>query len=74
MSIISVTGCYSGLLLVNFTPGVPKLYLLYTTMNRSSVVWGQPCTTVKCSILVHAQLAVQHKLGTPKWSMLDDLT
>lgn len=77
MSIISVTDCYSGLLLLNFTPGVPKLYLLYTTMNRSSVVWGQPCTTVKCSahfIMLHAQLAVHHKLGTPKRSVLDDLT
>lgn len=40
MSIISVTGCYSGLLLLNFTPGVPNS-LLCASHNQELCSVGQ---------------------------------
>lgn len=41
MSIISVAGCYSGLLLLNFTPRVPKLSLLCASHNQELCSVGQ---------------------------------
>lgn len=40
MSIISVAGYYSGLLLLNFTPRLPELSLLCASHNQElSSVW-----------------------------------
>lgn len=41
MSIISVAGCYSGLLLLNFTPRVPRLSLLCASHNQELCSIGQ---------------------------------
>lgn len=41
ISIISVAGCYSGLLLLNFTPWVPKLSLLCASHSQELCSVGQ---------------------------------